>query len=192
MWSEGMDTSPQLSLSMSSCIRETCASPEQLHPISWWKALTCVSTSIATIPVVFPFHFSRGVQQPSYILFLSSSISDCWRLKFCLFDFLTILWVPYLQIRSLSRQQTFPFPNLSYAEAIRLVKACGSDIELEGILQCKFEIPLLWKTSQVSCNECKQWVYYDGEKPGSWKQDFLEALMRRTFLFSGERIGLCC
>lgn len=70
---------------------ETCAFPEQLHPLSWWKALTCGSTSAA----VFPFRFSRGVLLPSYILFLSSSINECWRLKFyCLvfkqlFRFLT-------------------------------------------------------------------------------------------------------
>lgn len=47
---------------------QTCALTEQLHALSWWKALTCVSASSATIPVVF--HFSRGVQLPSYILFL--------------------------------------------------------------------------------------------------------------------------
>lgn len=50
---------------------ETCAAPEQLHPLSWWKALTSVSTSTATILVVFPFHSSKGVQLPSYIFLLS-------------------------------------------------------------------------------------------------------------------------
>lgn len=94
MWNGAMNTSLQLSLRkvppfspVSSCISETCASPEQLHPLSWWKALTCVRTSTAIIPLVFPFHFSRGVLLPSYLLFLSSSISDCWRLKFYLFGF---------------------------------------------------------------------------------------------------------
>lgn len=201
MWNEGMDTSLQLSLRkvspfspVSSCFREICACPEQLHPLSWWEALTCVSTSTATTPVIFPFHFSRDVQQPSYILFLSSKHQ--WLLKaeiLFVWFFLTILHVPYLQICSLSRlkiqgNKLFPSqicPVLRPWSLLRLVVLTLNLREYFSV-SLKFLCFGKWVRSVVMT------LSSDEEKAGSWKQDFLEALIRSTFLFSGKRIDLCC
>lgn len=109
-WNEIMDTSLQLSLSkvppfslVSSCITETCASLEQLHPLSWWKVLTCVRNFCCCNTCSLSFSFQQRCAAAK--LPIISIKQHQWLLKaeIYLFGFLTILQIPYLQIHSLSR-----------------------------------------------------------------------------------------
>lgn len=195
MWNEGMDASLQLSLRkvspfspMSSCIAETCVPPEQLHPLSWWKALTCVSTSTATVHVVFPFQQMCAAAK-LHIIFIKQ---HQWLLKAeILFDFLTILQVPYLQIRSLSRvkiqdNKLFSLP--------KFVLCWGREtcwglwfwhLTWGNISVWEFEIPLLWKMKSVVMTLSSECIMM-GRRQGAENQISWKLLWREPFCFQGK------
>lgn len=94
------------------------------------------------ILVVFPFCSSKGVQLPSYIFLLSRLHQQLLKAEFlfdCFLNNSSGSRFAHLIFRQADKQENncFPFPNFSCAETAKHVEACGADVQLEGIPQCK-------------------------------------------------------